>query len=179
MVAPLLFHRFFGATRYRYFWAQTINSLGVNNWFPPFTVCNFCLLLIISDLLRFFSSYQRIQNTLARIVLQTDSLTHSEPLLQQLHWLPVHSRIRFKLATITYKALSTNSPQYLASLIHYHQPVRSLRSSDQHYLFPTPSRINFSCRSFRYSAPAIWNPIPLETRSSPIPRQPFTPSNAT
>ena len=110
---------------------------------------------------------QRIQNTLARIVLQTDSLTHSQPLLQQLHWLPVHSRIRFKLATITYKALSTNSPQYLASLIHYHQPVCSLRSSDQRYLFPTPSSINFSSRSFRCSAPAIWNPIPLEIRSSP------------
>ena len=110
---------------------------------------------------------QRIQNTLARIVLQTDSLTHSQPLLQQLHWLPVHSRIRFKLATITYKALSTNSPQYLASLIHYHQPVRSLRSSDQHYLFPTPSSIKFSSRSFRCSAPAIWNPIPLEIHSSP------------
>ena len=68
---------------------------------------------------------------------------------------------------ITYIALSTNSPQYLASLIHYHQPVRSLRSSDQHYLFPTPSSINFSSRSFRCSAPAIWNPIPLEIRSSP------------
>jgi len=74
--------------------------------------------------------------TLARIVLQSDSLAHSEPLFQQLHWLPIQSRIRFKLATITYKALSTNSPQYLASLIHYHQPVRSLRSCDRHYLLP-------------------------------------------
>lgn len=110
---------------------------------------------------------QHIQNTLARIVLQSNSLAHSETLLQQLHWLPVHSRIQFKLATITYKALSTNSPQYLASLIHYHQPVRSLRSSNQHYLFQTASKINFSSRSFRCSAPVVWNSIPLEIRSSP------------
>jgi len=110
---------------------------------------------------------QHIQNTLARIVLQSNSHTHSEALLQQLHWLPVHSRIRFKLATITYKALSTNSPQYLASLIHYNQPARSLRSSNQHYLFPTASKINFGSRSFRCSAPVVWNSIPLEIRSSP------------
>ena len=109
---------------------------------------------------------QRIHNSLARIVLQSDSLAHSEPLLQQLHWLPIQSRIHFKLATITNKTLSTNSPQYLASLIHYHQPVRSLRSCDQHYLLPTPSSTNFGSRSFRCSAPAIWNSIPLEIRSS-------------
>ena len=53
---------------------------------------------------------QCIQNSLARIVLQSDCRAHSEPLLRQLHWLPVQSRIRFKLATITYKALFTNSP---------------------------------------------------------------------
>jgi hypothetical protein len=61
---------------------------------------------------------QRIQNALARIVLQSNSLAHSQPLLQQLHWLPVYSRIRFNLATITYRALFSNSPHYLASLLH-------------------------------------------------------------
>jgi len=48
---------------------------------------------------------QKVRNSLTRIVLQSGSLTHSEPLLWQLHWLPVHSRMRFKLANITYKAL--------------------------------------------------------------------------
>ena len=109
---------------------------------------------------------QCIQNSLARIVLQSDCRAHSEPILRQLHWLPMQSRIRFKLATITYKALSTNSPQYLSSLIHYYQPARFLRSSDQHLLLPTPSSTNFGSRSFRCSAPAIWNLIPLEIRSS-------------
>jgi hypothetical protein len=109
---------------------------------------------------------QRIQNSLARIVLQSDSHAHSEPLLRQLHWLPVHSRIRFKLATITYNALSTNSPQYLASHIRYHQPVRCLRSSDQQYLLPTPASTNFASRSFRSAAPVIWNSLPLDIRSS-------------
>ena len=45
----------------------------------------------------------------------------------------------------------------IASLIHYHQHVRSLRSSD----LPTLSSTNFGSHSFRCSAPAInwksWN----------------------
>jgi len=61
---------------------------------------------------------KQIQNSLDRIVFQSDSLTIPKPLLWQLHWLPVNSRIRFKLATLTYKALYTNSPQYLSSHIH-------------------------------------------------------------
>ena len=107
-----------------------------------------------------------VYSTYVAVLTVFYSLAHTEPLLQQLHWLPIQSRIRFKLATITYKALSTNSPQHLASLIHYHQPVRSLLSCDQHYLLPTPSSTNFGSRSFRCSAPAIWNSIPLEIRSS-------------
>jgi hypothetical protein len=58
------------------------------------------------------SKLQHIQNTLARIVLSSNRHAHSNILLQQLHWLPVHSRIHFKLATITYNHhLSTSSPQ--------------------------------------------------------------------
>ena len=109
---------------------------------------------------------QRVQNTLARIVLRSNRFTHSAPLLERLHWLPVHSRIRFKLATITYKALSTSSPHYLATLLRPHQPVRTLRSSDQHYLATVTSSTVFGSRSFRCAAPAIWNAIPLSVRSA-------------
>ena len=110
---------------------------------------------------------QRIQNTLAHIVLKSDRQTHSAPLLQQLHWLPVHSRIHFKLATIIYKALSTSSPQYLATLLHQHIPVHSLRSSDQQFLDQPASRSNFGSRSLRCAAPSVWNSIPLNIRSAP------------
>ena len=42
------------------------------------------------------------KNALARVVLQKNSATSAGPLLNSLHWLPVHSRIKFKIATITY-----------------------------------------------------------------------------
>jgi len=111
---------------------------------------------------------QRIQNTLARIVLQSDSRTPAGPLLEQLHWLPVYSRIHFKLATITYKALSTSEPAYISSLLQPHQPGHSgLRSADEQLLHEPSANTNFGARAFRCAAPAIWNSIPLSVRSSP------------
>ena len=96
-------------------------------------------------------------------------MAHSEPLLWQLHWLPVQSRIRSKdclhYIQSPFCTNSQTSPQYHASLIHHHQPVRSLRSSDQRYLLPTPFNTNVGSHSFRCSAPAICNAIPLEIRS--------------
>ena len=108
---------------------------------------------------------QYIQNSHARIYLQSDCLAHSEPLLRLLYWLPVHSRIRFKLATISQSPLYQLSSTLLHNHYHYQQPVRSFRTSDQHYFLPTPFTSNFGSRSFR-SAPAIWNSIPLEICSS-------------
>jgi hypothetical protein len=61
---------------------------------------------------------QCIPNALAKSSLQSDSLAHSQSVLQLLHWLPVHSRIRFKLVTITYKALSLSLQTLLITLLH-------------------------------------------------------------
>ena len=82
---------------------------------------------------------QKVQNTLARIVLQSDHLSPSKPLLDELHWLPIPSRIHFKIATLTRKALSTGTPHYLASLLQPYQPSRVLCSSSQSLLQPCPA----------------------------------------
>ena len=70
---------------------------------------------------------QRTQNTLARVVTGfTDS---SSSTLKRLHWLPIDARMKFKIATLTYKALHTGNPPYLASMLHRHNSCRALRSS--------------------------------------------------
>src|SRR6218665_2854044 len=68
---------------------------------------------------------QRIQNSLARVVLSVPLRTCSSVLLHQLHWLPVEFRIRFKLACLSYKALSTSKPtyMYLHALLTPYTPV--------------------------------------------------------
>jgi len=72
---------------------------------------------------------QRAQNAAARVVVWgSRRSTNSVGLLKQLHWQPVEWRIKFKIACITYKTISTTQPAYL-SLKHY-TPSRTLRSSD-------------------------------------------------
>jgi len=53
------------------------------------------------------------------------------PELSVVFWFPVRKRIDFKIATLTYKVLSTQQPAYLYNLISYHQPSRVLCSSSQ------------------------------------------------
>ena len=56
---------------------------------------------------------QRVQNCLARVVSKASRFSRSKPLLNFLHWLPVKYRIRFKLCTITFKALLFHQHTYL------------------------------------------------------------------
>jgi len=44
---------------------------------------------------------QRVQNALARVVVQQLKRSHAGPLVRALHWLPVKQRIHYKLATLT------------------------------------------------------------------------------
>ena len=60
---------------------------------------------------------QRVQNSLARVVTKSTRFTSSKPLLKRLHWLPIASRIDFKIATLTYKAVHLKQPPSLAKLL--------------------------------------------------------------
>ena len=44
------------------------------------------------------SKLQRIQNTAARLVTKTKKSDHITPVLRQLHWLPISSRIQYKIS---------------------------------------------------------------------------------
>ena len=93
--------------------------------------------IIYGTPLKHTARLQRIQHTAARVVVYQHSRTSplsSNELLKQLHWLPIEWRIRFKLATMTFKALHTDRPPYLSDLLQHHEPKRSLRSSSSHQL---------------------------------------------
>jgi hypothetical protein len=77
---------------------------------------------------------QRVQNSLARIVLKKHPRHPAQGLLSKFHWLPIEHRIKFKLATITYKALTINQPSYILSRLHTYQPAYHTRSADQQLL---------------------------------------------
>jgi hypothetical protein len=111
---------------------------------------------------------QRVQNTLARIVAQVSRREHITPVMADLHWLPVSSRIDYKLAMLTFKTLSIGEPIYLAELIKPYIPPRNLRSIDAYRLAVPPvavARTVFARRSFSYAAPNLWNSLSHELRS--------------
>ena len=56
---------------------------------------------------------QRVQNMVAKVVLKRNKYTSSKASLQSLHWLPVKSRIDFKIAVLMYKCLHGEAPEYL------------------------------------------------------------------
>ena len=60
---------------------------------------------------------QVIQNSLARAVVKAPEFCHITPILKSLHWLKINERIKYKLLSLTYKALTTAQPTYLHSLI--------------------------------------------------------------
>jgi len=107
---------------------------------------------------------QRVQNSLARVVLRAPWRSGSKPLLKELHWLPIPQRVTFKIALLTFKTLHTKEPPYLHSLLHSYAPVRSLRSEGQFLLNKTKTLTVAASRAFRHSAPEIWNSIALKTR---------------
>ena len=59
---------------------------------------------------------QKVQNTAARLILRAPCHQNGTPLLQQLHWLPISERIKYKTA-------------YLSEILHLYSPSRYLCSS--------------------------------------------------
>ena len=119
--------------------------------------CN-ALLYNISD--KNIKWLQRVQNNLVRVVLKAPRLSLTEPLLVELHWLPVAQRIKYKLATLTHIALTTGQPKYLSDLLHRHVPVRHTRSAQHESLSVPAGRTKMASRAFSHADPTIWNSLP-------------------
>jgi len=107
-----------------------------------------------------------VQNALARTITRSPRSVSTSQLLCNLHWLPIHKRIHFKVDTLTYKVLSTQQPAYLYNLISYHQSGRLLRSSSQSLLHVPRVKTAFGRRAFSSAAPQMWNHIPTAIRAS-------------
>jgi len=118
----------------------------------------FLIRVINGYLLYWYLLLQCTQNTLSRIVLSNSPYRHllADSRLAHLHWLPVDMRIKFKIATLTYKILSTGH-----HLLQPYIPLRSIRSASEQLLHIPPLRTNFSRRAFRHAAPTVWNDILL------------------
>ena len=112
---------------------------------------------------------QRIQNCAARLIFRKKKFDHITPYLIELHWLPVNSRIKFKLLVLTYKCLNNLAPSYLRDLLQL-KPYSefNLRSRDNPYLLRTrtPKLVSGGNRAFSIAAPVEWNKLPITIQSA-------------
>ena len=63
------------------------------------------------------------------MVTRTGGRDHIIFILKQLQWLPVKSRIKYKLLTLRFLDLSGLAPSYIIGLLELYKSARSLRSS--------------------------------------------------
>ena len=72
---------------------------------------------------------QLAQNNAARLVRKSKKYDHITPVLKDLHWLPVESRIIFKVLSIVHSAMHSDScPFYIQELVTHYAPPRALWS---------------------------------------------------
>ena len=115
-------------------------------------------------------SLQLTMNNAARMISRIPKSAHITPYLAALHWLPVTSRIEYKLASLSFQCMNGNAPNYLKELISQKQYSRySTRSSSDSSALkeaPASSQKTLGDRCFSRAAPSVWNSIPTHVRST-------------
>ena len=83
-------------------------------------------------------------------------------MLKQLHWLPITSRIQYKILMLTFKCLKDLAPKYLEELFKLRKAFRCTRSAcDDLLLEVGKTRLaTAGDRAFVNVAPFLWNRLP-------------------
>ena len=110
---------------------------------------------------------QIIQNSAARLVTRTKRHEHISSELKDLHWLPIKSRIKFKVLLLAFMCYYTMAPSYLCDVLKHYVPNRALRSGKKNlFVVPRVKTKYYGNRSFSYAAPELWNKLPSTLRAT-------------
>ena len=117
---------------------------------------DFCNSLLFQLPLRQIQRLQTIQNSAARLVTRTRKHVSISPVLRNLHWLPVQSRIKFKILLLAYECFHGLAPAYLNDLLTVYKPTRNLRSCKKNlFILPPMLTQTYGERSFAHAAPVF------------------------
>ncbi len=111
---------------------------------------------------------QCIQNVAAHLVTYMKKYAHIMPVPAELHWLPIQSRILFKILVLTYKVLYGLAPHYIQSLLTPYIPTWALCSAAKLYLvIPHSNTLSYGARAFSRFAPKQFNLLPQAIAQAP------------
>jgi len=109
-------------------------------------------------------------NSAARVITDTRKYDSglSRLMHDELHWLDVTDRVRFKLAVLMYQCFHGTAPPYLMDSCTLTAEVtdrQHLRSATQRKLVVPRYRLNsFSRQRFSVAGPSTWNSLPDSLR---------------
>ena len=124
---------------------------------------DYCNGLLIGVSQKLIKQLQLVQNSAARIVHKAGRRQEIMPSLKQFHWLPVASRVRFKVCCLTHRAVHGQGPKYLQDMIIICDT--DLRSGDSITLQVPRTRTKTGDRAFAAAAPHKWNLLPVMLRN--------------
>ena len=112
---------------------------------------------------------QRVLNAAARFVADLRPRDHVRGTLRDLHWLPIGTRITYKLCTLMHTSVHGAAPVYIRNMLTSvtELPGRSHLRSAASGIYDVPrTRTKFGTRAFSVAGPTAWNALPLELRAT-------------
>ena len=97
---------------------------------------------------------QRLLNAAARIITNLGKYDHISDAMKKLHWLPIESRIQYKVLVLVHACVHNIAPPYLSSLLTSYVPSREM-----------PNMVTYGKRSFAYGGPRLWNNLDIKLRT--------------
>ena len=130
---------------------------------------DYCNSVLSNQPMYVYNNLQSVLRTAARLVLKLPGYASvTEIMRKELHWLGFPQRISYKLCTLTYKCLHGMAPDYLTrrfTLVSSVDGRSHLRSAAAgHLVVPITRTKTIGTKSFHYSAPKVWNSLPLQLR---------------
>ncbi len=107
---------------------------------------------------------QLVHNAAARVVVKKRKFDHISEDLKDMHWLPIKSRIKFKILLLTWKALNGQAPTYLKELLKYKVNTHDGRVKNTLFV-PKTKLVTCGDRAFSTVAPILWNSLPNSLRN--------------
>ncbi len=112
--------------------------------------------------IRYCTKLKTAQHAAASVLTSTNNIELITPFINDLHWLPVKSRIYLKLLLLTFKDYHGLAPLNLYYRIDKKLPSYSLRDYDDFLLVEPRTKIKmYGDKAFSKAAPFFWNPLPI------------------